>query len=375
MEKKHLFMERWSRLQKMMDAEGLDVVVVHGKGIITQYGYLTYYSDYYPVLRPGYVVFARGEEPVLLLNTRADYFLAKETSPIADIRYIGTGNVIDAERQLLEELIMCIEQYKPSTVGMVGMQQYLSYDSFSYVQSCLGNEKLREWTSRIAQEKAIKTEEEIKGIRQAYQLAEKSFELFKHYIQVGKTPAEIAGEVERYARGNGAIDTLVFIEEGPYFLRKPTLNPLRGSRLITAYVELIDSEGYWVEKAGLFALGELDHDVYQVGEACVNAMEDIKVNIKPGHTVGDIARIIRSYTDPLQARIGIWHGHGVGVDHDLPIIRDGGEDILKNGMVLSVHPNFTNAQETVGASIADVFVVHDDRMESLCQLGYDIVHL
>lgn len=226
-------------------------------------------------------------------------------------------------------------------------------------------------TAMVARIKAIKSKQEQVGIRQAFTLAEKSYLVFKDAIRPGKTCAEIASEVERVARGGGAIDTLVFIEEGPYFLRKPTLKRLSDSGLITAYVELIDANGYWVEKAGLFALGEPSTEALKIAEACVSAMEEVKRTIRPGISVGVVADAIHKHTDHINVKMGIWHGHGIGIDHDLPIITDNGDELLEEGMVISVHPNFADADEKVGASIADVFIVRKDGAESLSKISYD----
>ncbi len=225
-------------------------------------------------------------------------------------------------------------------------------------------------TGMLAKIKSYKSQEEIEMVKNSFSLAEKSFAAFKEVIQPGKTCTEIAGEVEKIARGNGAIDTLVFIEEGPFFLRKPTKKVISENALITCYVELIDENGYWVEKGGLIAVGNISDEMKELADACVQAMEQVKKTIKPGKTVGDIADAIHKQIDHLNVNIGIWHGHGVGVDHDLPVISDNGTEVLEEGMVLSVHPNFANAKEEFGASIADVFIVTKDGAESLSKLPY-----
>lgn len=372
--KKEIMRQRWNALEKSMDANGLDVVMIYGKGIITQYGYLNYFCDYYPILRPGFVVYAKGQQPIVYYSTRADCYLAKQTGSIADSRFVGTGDVIQSEDPLFSEVVRQINEYKPHKVGVVGLESFMTYEQYDYFKREIQAETI-DATGMVAKIKAIKSAQEQAGIRQAFALAEKSFLAFKDAIRPGLTGAEIAGEVERIARGNGAIDTLVFIEEGPYFLRKPTLTPLSNKGLITAYVELIDANGYWVEKGGLFALGELPAEALKLGETCVAAMEEVKRTIRPGISVGDIAKAIHKHTDDLDVKMGIWHGHGIGVDHDLPIISDNGTDLLEEGMVISVHPNFADADEKYGASIADVFIVTKDGAESLSKLPYDIVRL
>lgn len=367
--KDEIMNQRWECLEKEMDEADLDVVLIYGKGIITQYGNLYYFGGYYPILRHGFVIKVKGKEPIAYYNTRADYYLAKEKGTIKDVRYVGTGDVIQAEDPLLVEITNVINSVTPSKVSIVGLKENMNIKQYEYLMNHLRGE-IVDGTGMLAKIKTYKSPAEIEMVRNSFALAERSFAAFKDYIQPGKTCTEIAGEVEKIARGNGAIDTLVFIEEGPFFLRKPTKKEISENALVTCYVELIDENGYWVEKGGLFVVGEISDEMKGLSVACVNAMEEVKKTIKPGKTVADIANAIHQHIDHLDVNIGIWHGHGVGVDHDLPVISDNGKDVLEEGMVISVHPNFANSKEEFGASIADVFIVTKDGAESLSKLPY-----
>lgn len=361
--------QRWRRLEKEMDSLGLDVVLIYGKGIITQYGNLYYFGGYYPILRHGFVIKIKGQEPIAYYNTRADYYLAKEKGTIQDVRYVGTGDVIQAEDPLLVEIANVINASSPNKVSIVGLKENMNIKQYEYLMNHIKGE-IVDGTGMLAKIKTFKSQEEIEMVKNSFKLAEKSYAAFETAIKPGKTCSEIAGEVERIARGNGAIDTLVFIEEGPFFLRKPTKKAISDNALLTCYVELIDENGYWVEKGGLIAVGDISNEMKELADACVLAMEEVKKTIKQGITVGDIAKAIHLHIDHLDVKIGIWHGHGVGVDHDLPVISDNGTDRIEEGMVLSVHPNFANTTEEFGASIADVFIVTNDGAESLSKLPY-----
>ena len=367
--KNEIMNQRWKKLENEMEASGLDIVVVYGKGIITQYGNLYYFGGYFPILRHGFMIKIKGQEPIVYYNTRADYFLAKENGTIKDVRYVGTGDVIQVEDPLLVEIANVINAASPGKVSIVGLKESMNIKQYEYLMNHIKGE-IVDGTKMLAKIKRYKSQEEIEMVKISFALAEKSFAVFKEAIRPGKTCAEIAGEVEKVARGAGAIDTLVFIEEGPFFLRKPTKKVIGENALVTCYVELIDENGYWVEKAGLFAVGKICDERRDIAEACVRAMEEVKKTIKPGKPVADIADAIHRHTNHLDVKVGIWHGHGVGVDHDLPVISDTGHEVIEEGMVLAVHPNFANATEEFGASVADVFIVTKDGGESLSKMPY-----
>lgn len=365
---------RWDQLDLLMETEKLDVVVIYGKGIITQYGFLYYFGGYYPILRPGFIIYAKGQEPVAYYSTRADSYLAKQMGFIKDSRYLGTGDVIHSEADLYTQISELINSYEPNKVGVVGLESMMSGNQSKLFKQLLDGELL-DITNNVEKIKGIKSLDEQEGIRQSFSVALESFDEFKHVIKPGRTSAEIAADIEKIARGKGAIDTLIFVEEGPYFLRKPTSNKITNNSLVTAYVEMIDENGYWVEKGGLFVVGEISEEEMKLAEACVNAMKEIHQTLKPGIPVNTVANIISKHTESLDVKMGIWHGHGIGVDHDLPILTDTDTSLIEEGMVISVHPNFSDGEEKFGASIADVFVITKDGAESLSSGEYEIIKI
>ncbi|MDN7245208.1 M24 family metallopeptidase [Planococcus shenhongbingii] len=365
---------RWDQLDSLMETEKLDVVVVYGKGIITQYGFLYYFGGYYPILRPGFIIYAKGQEPIAYYTTRADRYLAEHMGFVKDSRFLGTGDVIHSEADLYQQIGELINSYEPKKVGVVGLESMMSSSQSSTLKSLLDAEVL-DITKNIEKIKGIKSPDEQDGIRQSYSLALESFEEFKNAIKPGRTSAEIAADIEKIARAKGAIDTLIFVEEGPYFLRKPTSDKITNNSVVTAYVELIDENGYWVEKGGLFTVGEVSKEELELAQSCVNAMKEIQQTLKPGIPINTVAKIIHKHTENLDVNMGIWHGHGIGVDHDLPILTDTDTSLFEENMVISVHPNYSDKQEKYGVSIADVFIITEDGAESLSQSAYDIIKL
>jgi len=357
-----------------METEKLDVVVIYGKGIITQYGFLYYFGGYYPILRPGFIIYAKGKEPIAYYSTRADNYLAKKMGFIKDTRFLGTGDVVHSEADLYKHISELINSYNPKKVGIVGLESMMTGNQSAFFKNILEAD-LVDITNNVEKIKGIKSPDEQVGIRQSYSVALESFAEFKNAIRPGRTSSEIAADIEKIARGKGAIDTLIFVEEGPYFLRKPTSTKITNNSLVTAYVELIDENGYWVEKGGLFIVGEISDEEMKLAESCVNAMKEIQQTLKPGIPVNTVAKIINKHTESLNVKMGIWHGHGIGIDHDLPILTDTETSPFEENMVISVHPNYSDDQEKFGASIADVFVITEDGAESLSKGEYDIIKI
>ncbi|KIH71403.1 M24 family metallopeptidase [Salinicoccus roseus] len=366
--------DKFSLLDEKMEAGGFDAFIIYGRGVVTQYGYLYYFANYYPVLRPGFVVKVRGEAPIVFYTTRADRYLAKQKGTIEDVRFTGIGDVVDSKNGILGEITSYINEHGATRTGVCGLETLMTHSESKFLKDNIGGEVV-DGTNVIQKMKALKWDEEQEAVRETFRIAEESHAAFEANIAPGKPFAEVAAEVDKVARANGCISTLIFLEDGPYFLRKPTLDTIGESGLVTAFTEIVGPNGTWVEKGSLFAVGELSDEEKAVGEACVAAMEAVRDAMKPGMKVSELATIIREQSEHLDVNPGIWHGHGVGIDHDIPIIREDSEAVIEPGMVLSVHPNISNVDETVGASIADVFLIHDDHAESLSGGNYDITYL
>ncbi|CAM4204414.1 M24 family metallopeptidase [Lacicoccus alkaliphilus] len=369
-----LIKDKFDLLDEKMEAGGFDAFIIYGRGVVTQYGYLYYFANYYPVLRPGFVVKVKGEEPIVFYTTRADRYLAKEKGTIKDVRFAGIGDVVDSKNGILGEITSYINEQGAKRTGVCGLETLMTHNEAQFLKDNIEGDVV-DGTNVIQEMKALKWEEEQEAVRETFRIAEESHAAFEANIAPGKPFAEVAAEVDKIARANGCISTLIFLEDGPYFLRKPTLDTVGESGLVTAFTEIVGPNGTWVEKGSLFGVGELTEGEKAVGEACVAAMEAVRDTMKPGVKVSELARVISEQSTHLDVNPGIWHGHGVGVDHDIPIIREDSDAVIEPGMVLSVHPNISNKDETVGASIADVFLVHDDHAESLSGGNYDITYL
>lgn len=366
--------KKFKILDERMEAGGFDAFIIYGRGVVTQYGYLYYFANYYPVLRPGFVVKVKGKEPVVFYTTRADRYLASEKGTIKDVRFAGIGDVVDSKNGILGEITSYINKEGARHTGVCGLDSLMTYKEAKYLKENIEGSVV-DGTNVIQEMKALKWDEEQEAVRETFRIAEESHAAFEANITPGKPFAEVAAEVDKIARANGAISTLIFLEDGPYFLRKPTLDPLKASGLVTAFTEIVGPNGTWVEKGSLFAVGELTDEEKAVGEACVAAMQAVKELMRPGVKVSELATAISRQSAHLDVNPGIWHGHGVGIDHDIPIIREDSDAVIEPGMVISVHPNISNKDETVGASIADVFLIHEDHAESLSNGNYDITYL
>src|SRR5215472_18183753 len=86
--------ERLPRVWAALEGEGIEALVVAGKGLIGQYGTLEWCAGYVPVVRGAYAVLTRGDEPALVVTTAADAWYARRNTGLADVRVAGQGDIL-----------------------------------------------------------------------------------------------------------------------------------------------------------------------------------------------------------------------------------------------------------------------------------------
>jgi Xaa-Pro aminopeptidase len=359
-----------------MSDSGYSALVVAGRGIISQYGYLEYVTGYCPVIRAAYAVLGREGEPTLVVPTAADAWYAHRVAGLADIRVAGQGDVLSEFDDLASGVAAALrDRGAVDRIGVVGLRHIVPTADYEALRSALPRASLSDATALVADVKAVKEEAEIEEMRRTAENADEGFAACLPLLSAGASAWGAAAAVEQAVRSRGAREVLVFLSAGPYFLRRPDPHPFRNGDLVTAYVEITGATGYWVELARLIALGGIDAQRADLAAATLRAAGDSAAELRAGRAAGAVARVIDDRAAQHDLRSGIWHGHGVGVDHDAPVITAGDATPLAERMVVAIHPNFSTRDEAVGASVADTYVVRDGPPERLSSIPQELHQL
>jgi Xaa-Pro aminopeptidase len=357
---------RLQRLWAALEGEGLDALVVAGKGLIGQYGALEWCAGYVPVVRGAYAVLTPDAEPALVVTTAADAWYARRNTGLAEVRVAGQGDILSE----YDDPASGVAALAPATgrIGVAGLRHVMSSWEADRLAAALPQAELVDVSAQVAAVKGLKDPEDIEELKATAAIADTAFEAFLGHVAAGVTGWELNGEVERVVRAHGTRDALVFISAGAYFLERPAADPVRNGDLLTVFVEIVGPTGYWIELGRLVAVGRLDDERARLADTCLAAARKAEGRLVAGRSAADPARAIDAVAEAAGLRVGIWHGHGVGVDHDPPVITAADATELVPGMVISVHPNFSTADERLGASVADTYVLGDGPPERLSRL-------
>lgn len=194
--------------------------------------------------------------------------------------------------------------------------------------------------------RCIKKEEEIKNIKEACQIAVKTYEYILSFVKVGMSEIEVANEMVHYMKKNGAekesFDTIVVSgKRGALPHGKPSNKLIEDGDFIT-----IDFGGvynhYCSDITRTFQIGNKDNDkIKEIFDVVLEAQKAAISAIRPGKRCCDIDLVARNVISEKGYGTYFTHnlGHSMGIlCHEEPRFSPNEEMILKIGMVLTVEP-------------------------------------
>jgi Xaa-Pro aminopeptidase len=356
---RELLERRWQATARAMEAVGLDAIVVAGRGLIGQYGDVFYLTGFplFNSVGHGYA-FMRRDEPVQLVVGKRDQELAPRFA-VEDL--VWRASLPDApalgDIGLVDELCALLDKHGLSRgrIGIVGLDLVMPAGDWILLQRRAPDAEFANARDLLAPIKAVKAPEELELYRAGCEIADAGFETYLEAVAVGRSESELAAAVEATVRKRGALATIVHVLTGRMYTRPPTPRPLAANQLVTCYVEVVAPNGYWVEKGGMFALGEPGVRWLAVYDAIERAFVLGEEMLTAGTRASEIVAMVDRVAREAGCERGIWSGHGVGVDHDRPLLNGTDETPLEAGMVISFHPHLCDDRH--GANVIDQYTI------------------
>lgn len=220
---------------------------------------------------------------------------------------------------------------------------------------------LMETESIVEVQRIIKEENEIKYIEKACEITDKCFEHLQSFIKIGMTEKEIAFEIERFYKTNGA-DGVSFepIVASGHNSSMPHAVP--GNRKIKdGDLILIDMgckyKGYCSDMTRMIFVNYMEDEYKEAYNVCLKNNEMSEKELKDGKNMKNITQ--NSNNDLKQNGFVPLHslGHGVGLDiHEKPFFGIVYDQQLKENMVVTVEPGVYKSGQ-YGIRIEDTMLV------------------
>lgn len=295
-----------------------------------------------------------------------------------DFRYFGKAkqNVTSAEVLLYNKLYADISDFfKKEKIKTVFFEtDSLSFSTYIALKANLGNFEISDDGTQqnfINKLRSIKSNEEIKLIKQAQKLTDDTFSYILNRISKERTEKEIALDMEFFIRKNGgegvAFDFIVVSGKNsslPHGV--PTDKKIADGDFITMDFGTVVG-GYRSDMTRTVALTNVTEKQKLVYNTALHAQTVALKNIKPNAVCKDIDAVARNiiYSAGFEGCFGHGLGHSVGIEiHENPSFNTRDNTVLQSGIVITVEPGIYLENE-FGVRIEDMVVVTESSYENL----------
>lgn len=296
----------------------------------------------------------------ILLITR------KENIYLTDARYIEEVNstlTIDDEIIVHEFKDFSTDEYENFFLFCENVGFEENYMTYAQYKECMHRYKInnmQETEGIIEKQRMIKDEEEIAKITRACEITDNCFEHLCQFIKIGQTEKEIALEIERYFKLNGA-EGLAFpsIVASGRNSSKPHAVPT-DKKIELGDVITIDFgcqyEGYCSDMTRTVFAGYIPERIREVYDIVLHNQKETQMAMKEGANAKILTKLVKNDFELHGYDLIHALGHGLGLDiHEYPFISN--QDFyLKEKMVVTNEPGIY-IPENFGIRIEDTVLI------------------
>ena len=281
-------------------------------------------------------------EGVLLITRKENFFItdARYIEEVQSVLTIDDGIIVNNISNLTpddyENFFLFCEN--------VGFEEnYVTYATYKRYIARYKIHNLEETEYLIEKQRMIKDEEEIDYIERACKITDKCFEHICEFIKVGKTEKEIATEIEKFFKENGAeelaFDTIVASGKNsskPHAV--PTDKKIEAGDPITIDMGC-KYKGYCSDMTRTVFAKFVPDSVKPVYDLVLkNQLQTLK-DMKEDMAIKAVSKMVENDFKINGFELVHSLGHGVGLDiHEIPFINGKNDGVLKANMTVTSEP-------------------------------------
>jgi len=304
---------------------------------------------------------------------------------ITDFRYVEQASRQISGYEIIQHMGSIIDEVAKQAAALgikkLGFEQdNLSFATYKSYENTVQAE-LVPVSGVVEKLRLIKSDAEIKILKEAAEIADAAFQHILSFIRPGIREIDVANELEFFMRKNGAISSSfdIIVASG-YRSALPhgvaTEKVIEKGEFVTldfgAYYK-----GYCSDITRTVAVGEVSEELRNIYEIVLEAQLRGMAGIKPGMTGREADALTRDYITEKGYGDYFGHstGHGIGLEvHEGPGLSIRTDTVLEPGMVVTVEPGIY-IPGLGGVRIEDDTVVTKDGNESLTHSPKDLITL
>lgn len=382
------FAERIKRTQSMMEEQGLHLLLAYGNEAEPQY--IRYYSNYWPSFETAGVLIPRKGEPLLLIGPESMTF-ASSVSKIKKIRKLLAfressepeypGAALDTFESVIIE---ALNGEKLKNIGIAGnsLITHTIYTELQKSLSTFGEVDIIKADLPVSKLRAVKTEDELACMKEAYRIAEYAMKKVLDNVKAGMTENHLKG-----------IALAAIFEQGgeaeayPFWILTGKDSNHAISRCRNKVIEKGDIvqiqvgaryEGYAASVGRPVVIGKATDKQKSLINAALEAQKSILSVAKEGVNAKAVSDIHYNTLKKLGYEDHILYGpcHGTGLmEGEYPWIEAVSDFPLEKNMTFCTCVYLGNDEERIGIRVEDGFVVRKDKAESLSDYRREIIEI
>ena len=295
------FAQRAERLQELVAARGLDVLLVNSSE--SDFANVRYLSDYWPVFEFAGVVVPPSGPFTLLIGPESETF-AMDRSRIPRIRkLIEYRESADPEYPDIEvtSYASVFEEAGvsgPSRIGIAGSfsTNFLMLES---LRASFPSAQLLRADDLLTQLRSVKSDGELRCLRSAFEISEDAIDRICEVIRAGMTELQVVGIAQQaiYERGAEYEGMVQYVLSGPnsrHAISRASDRVLREGEVVQLNISARVS-GYSSGVGRPVVLGRIRADQRDVLEFALAAHRATEGWLHAGVTASDVAKRYRSY--------------------------------------------------------------------------------
>ena len=358
---------RWKSVRSRMQSQGLDCLVVQCQQRFLG-GYLRWFTDMPATNYFTTLVFPLDGGITIVTHGPAEaaaqpQWMHRGISQVINVPDFPT--VWWQEEWQGKKVADLLVKERVRSVGLVALGS-MSAALYENIKKDLSGVSFSNATSLVDEVKMVKSEEELKLLKDAADMHVLSYETAKKAIRPGRSAVEVLQEIRteqvlqrseeqqiliRFGQPSGAqYDQWSW---GNTFVKRT----FKSGDVIDILIESSGRGGYWYDLRRTLCIGNAPEELRKAHAICQEAKRILAANCVAGTMPGDALKasddVLSSKLCPKEDRCA---GHGQGLDLvERPLIRPEEKTKLQSGMVLSLHPTAKTRFATV--SLSDNYLV------------------
>lgn len=345
---------RLANARRAAAEHGLDAILVAGSEYTGFDGAVQYFSGFTIVHRYAYVLLPLEDPPTLVFPSEA--------------RYVGEHGAAWVSEQVFAERPgdWLADRLRGLKVGVHGLDYVMPVRDHTALAAAA---ELVPFDFELDLSRAVKSAVELESVRTSVRINEDGFRIVLEAYAAGKMEASILAPAEQFFAEQGCgrrtMNMVLGGEPGPSaveFRIASAHRCVRAEDLFLPSLEIAGPGGHWTEVSRPICGDAPPTEALAMLEAYLGYFEATERTLRDGATAHDVHRAISGGFTRSGYRLGHVTGHSIGmtmIEH--PRIGEGEETIVRENMVLSMHPHVMSSDGRSCFFMQDTWLVGRDR--------------